>query len=123
MELVVVLVLAGIVAAIAIPTYQENARTARRSSAHSALEEAATRQEQFFLDNKTYTTTVGAGGLNMSVTTDGGYYSLSVDAPTAACAIDRCYALSATPQGAQAGDSCDPITLNSDRVKGPVDCW
>ena len=114
MELMIVVVMAAIIAAIAVPAYKEQARTARRATAHAALQDAASRQEQFFLDNKTYTTTIGPGGLNMSATSEGDYYAIEVDAPTAACAIDRCYKLTARPQGAQAGDSCDPITLDID---------
>lgn len=123
MELMIVVVMAGIIAAIAVPAYREHARTARRATAHVALQEAASRQEQFFLDNKTYTTIIGAGGLNMSATAEGGYYAITVEGPTAACALDRCYKLRAVPQGAQADDPCNPITLDSDLVKGPASCW
>lgn len=118
-----VVVMAAIIAAIAVPTYLDHARKARRATAHAALQEAASRQEQFFLDNKTYTAVIGPGGLNMSATAEGGYYTIAVEAPTGACAIDRCYELRAVPQGAQTEDSCNAITLDVDRVRGPAGCW
>lgn len=122
-ELIIVMVVAGVIAAIAIPSYQEQSRRGRRSAATAALLDATSRQEQFFLDNKTYTTTIIAGGLNMNAITESGSYALSVDAPTGACQLNRCYSVRATPQGAQSADSCGALTINSERVKSPNDCW
>jgi type IV pilus assembly protein PilE len=117
------MVVAGVIAAIAVPSYQEQSRRSRRSAATAALFDATSRQEQFFLDNKTYTTTIIAGGLNMNALTESGSYALSVDAPTGACQLNRCYRVRATPQGAQSADSCGALTINSERVKSPNGCW
>lgn len=123
LELIIVVVVAGVIAAIAIPSYQEQSRRSRRSAATAALFDATSRQEQFFLDNKSYTTTISAGGLNMSPVTDSGTYALSVDAPTGACPLDRCYRVRATPQGAQTADSCGALTIDSERARSPGECW
>ena len=123
LELLIVLVVAGIIASIALPAYQEQARKARRAEGHAALYDSASRQEEFFLNNKTYTTTVGPGGLNALSPTENGYYTITVDAPSAACLINRCYQLRATPQGNQASDSCGALTLDFDRIKNPANCW
>ncbi len=123
LELLIVLVVAGIIASVALPAYQEHARKARRAEGHAALYDSASRQEEFFLNNKTYTTTVGAGGLNALSPTENGFYAITVDAPTAACPINRCYQLRATPQGNQASDSCGALTLDFDRIKNPTNCW
>lgn len=122
-ELMIVLVILSIIAGIAYPSYQDQVRKSRRASAKSALMDASARQEQFFLDGKSYTTTVIAGGLNMQATTEGGYYTISVDAPDAACPINRCYSLTATPQGDQTEDSCGNLTFSSDGNKNPAGCW
>jgi len=122
-ELMVVLVILGIIAGFAYPSYQDQVRKSRRASAQTALMDASARQEQFFLDNKSYTTTIVAGGLNMQATTEGGYYTISVDAPTAACPINGCYSLTATRQGDQTADSCGDLTLSSDGNNGPAGCW
>jgi len=123
LELMIVVAIAVVIAAIAIPSYQEQARKGRRAAATAALIDATSRQEQFFLDNKTYTTTIIAGGLNMAAVIESGTYALSVDAPTGACLVDRCYRVRATPQGVQAGDKCGVLTVDSDRVKTPNNCW
>jgi type IV pilus assembly protein PilE len=123
LELMIVVAIAVVIAAIAIPSYQEQARKSRRAAATAALIDASSRQEQFFLDNKTYTTTIIAGGLNMAAVIESGTYALSVDAPTGACLVDRCYRVRATPQGVQAGDKCGALTVDSDRVKTPNNCW
>lgn len=123
LELMIVVAVAAVIAAIAIPSYQEQARKSRRAAATAALIDASSRQEQFFLDNKTYTTTIIAGGLNMAAVIESGTYALSVDAPTGACLVDRCYRVRATPQGVQAGDKCGALSIDSDRVKTPNNCW
>lgn len=123
LELMIVVVVSAVIAAIAFPVYQEHVRKSRRAAATAALIDATSRQEQFFLDNKTYTTTLAAGGLNMNVVTEDGTYVLSVDPPSGACALDRCYSMRATPQGVQAGDKCGALAINSERVKTPSNCW
>lgn len=123
LELMIVVVVAAVIAGIAVPSYLEQSRKGRRAAATAALFDATSRQEQFFLDNKTYTVTVTAGGLNMNPATEDGSYALSVDAPTGACPLDRCYRVRATPQGAQAADSCGALTIDSERVKTPSGCW
>ena len=122
-ELLVVIAVAAIIASIAYPSYLEHTRRSKRAAATAALIDAVSRQEQFFLDNKTYTTAIASGGLNMAATTENGTYALSVDAPTAGCALDRCYRVRATPQGAQSADSCGALTINSERVRSPNNCW
>jgi type IV pilus assembly protein PilE len=140
-ELMVTLVVMSILTSVALASYRSFSLESRRATALTALSEAASRQEQFFLNNKTYTATVGAGGINMSATVDGGYYALSVDAPTAGCPIARCYVLRATPQGSagcpiarcyvlratpqgsQTEDSCGTLTHDSDGDKAPDGCW
>jgi type IV pilus assembly protein PilE len=128
-ELLIVMVVVGILASVGYPSYRDHVLRTQRAEAQSALMDAASRQEQFFLDNKTYTTTIGAGGLNLAALTESGAYALSVVAPTAACPITRCYVLRATPQGGQTDDTrCASLTLSSSGTKNatgtaPTECW
>lgn len=97
-ELMIVVAVIGILAAIAYPSYQDSIRKARRADAKSALLDAAQRQERFFTENNQYTSvqvpavgctntpaTIAAGtdcGLNLSTaTTTDGYYTLTLTAP------------------------------------------
>ena len=112
-EVLIAMVIVGMLTAVGLPAYQNYTRDARRAAATAALNDAASRQEQFFLNDKTYTVTLGTGGLNMSTSTAGGYYTLSVDTPTAGCPIARCYGLRATPQGGQMTPPTQWVTLIS----------
>src|SRR5512140_1023847 len=59
-ELVVVMVVLGILAAIAIPNYSEYVMRGYRASAQAYISDLASRQTQFFIDRRTYADTVAA---------------------------------------------------------------
>lgn len=122
-ELVITVVIAAILSALALTSYRTYTMEARRQAAVTALTDAASRQEQFFLNNRSYTTTVGAGGLNVDASVENGAYLVSIDAATASCPIARCWAMRATPQGKQAEDKCGTLTYDSDGNRAPANCW
>jgi type IV pilus assembly protein PilE len=128
-ELLIAVVIVGILVGIGYPSYRNHVIRGQRTEGQTALMDAAARQEQFFLDNKSYTTTIGAGGLNLAALTESGAYALSVVAPTAGCPIGRCYVLQATPQGGQTDDTrCASLRLSSSGTKAatgtaPAECW
>ena len=76
-ELMVVLVVIGILGAIAAPTYQQHIRKARRTEAKTALLRLAANQERHYLQHNTYTDDLGALGFAGGVS-DRGTYTLSV---------------------------------------------
>ncbi len=126
-ELLVVIVIVGILAAVGYPSYRQQAIRTARADARVELLDAASRQEQFFLDNKSYASSLAA--LDLSGTSENGYYTLTVDAATAGCPITSCYAMRATPVGAQADDTaCNALTVNSSGAKSATgtdagECW
>jgi len=127
-ELMVVVVIISIIAAIAYPMYLDQIRKSRRATAHSTLSDAAARMEQFFLDNKRYANDMNELGYGVAAgapyPTPEGYYNVSVDAFGGACQIATCFALTATAIQSQADDTaCPTITLNSRGIKGPAGCW
>ena len=124
-ELMIVVAIIGIIAAVAIPSYQQYIYETRRSDAMVALTTAAAEQERFYTYDNRYTTDINnLGGTNSPE----GYYSLSV------VATDTTFTLTATAvnTGSQQSDTnCRSFTLNHLGVKGSfnsisiasTDCW
>lgn len=117
LELMITLVVLALIASIALPTYDTFVQRTRRSEAREALADLAARQEQFYLDNKTYATSLG--DLGRDTTTANGYFAISIPSATV-----NAYSLRATAQGTQTKDTdCTTMTLTSLNAKTPVDCW
>tara|TARA_R110001592_G_scaffold52511_7_gene160666 strand:+ start:7985 stop:8416 length:432 start_codon:yes stop_codon:yes gene_type:complete len=109
-ELMIVVAIIGILAAIVYPSYANSVKKTKRSDAQITLSRAATLQEREYTQNNGYTTTIADIG---GATSDEGYYTISVSTTTA-CGIS-CFFLSATPVagGPQASDAdCWTITLD-----------
>lgn len=129
-EVMVVVVIIGILASVAYPSYQDVVRQTRRADGVSALSDVMARQERSFTDFNTYTTNLAALGFpldsNSKYVPGGGYYLISASA-CAGLALNRCVLLTATGQKGQENDgssgACSVLTLNSQGVKGPVACW
>ncbi|MDA9983164.1 type IV pilin protein [Gammaproteobacteria bacterium] len=116
-ELMIVLAVLSILAAIALPSYEQVMERSRRTEAREALSDFASRQEQFFLDNTTYSSTISVLGRN--AVTENGNYTISIPAATAVS-----YTLRATAQASQADDTtCATMNLTSTGSRTPDDCW
>src|SRR5437870_8402253 len=63
-ELLIVVVIIGILAAIAIPKFANTKEKAYISSMKSDLRNMVTAEEAYFADSVKYTTSYGAGGVN-----------------------------------------------------------
>jgi type IV pilus assembly protein PilE len=126
-ELLIVVVIVGVLAAIGLPAYQDYSRTSKRADAHQSLLRMAQLQERYFTERNTYspnTSTLGYapldGNNNLTLSTDG-YWMLDVTAAGAAS-----YALRARPRAPHADPECTSITLDSAGVRGSspdADCW
>jgi type IV pilus assembly protein PilE len=135
-ELMIVLVVLGILAAIALPAYLDQVKRARRSAAQQFMQDIANREEQFRLDARSYTTALsGTPSLNLTVPTDlAPYYSFAggiatgvrlsttTDCSTAAtAATEQAYVVTATALGSQATDG--NLCLDSLGTKNPATKW
>ena len=67
-ELLIVVVIIGILAAIAIPKFANTKEKAYLTAMKSDLRNMVTAEEAFFADSVKYTTTIGVGGLTFNVT-------------------------------------------------------
>jgi len=118
-EIMIAVLIVGILAAIAYPSYTEYVARARRSDGQSALMDLAGRMERYYSDRNTYqTATIGVSNATDVLASNAsaeGWYTLSITN-----ASGSAYALQATPVGAQAvADTlCQSLTLTSVGVKG-----
>lgn len=93
----IVISVVAILATVALPSYQQYVAKAERSEAVSALQGILEAQERYFRQNNTYTTTLGAGGLNIpSNISSLDNYTVTASNCDAA-AITACVEITATP--------------------------
>jgi type IV pilus assembly protein PilE len=122
-ELMIVVVIVGILAAVAYPNYQEFTSRAKRNEARAALLRLATNQERFYLNNNTFTADMTEIGFSSNpYTTETGYYVVAVTSAT-----PNNFSATATFQhgGSEAG-KCLTFTIDGRGKKssGPdTDCW
>ncbi|MEQ8659696.1 MAG: type IV pilin protein [Gammaproteobacteria bacterium] len=133
-ELMIVLVIVGILAAIGFPAYVKYTDRARRADGKALLTDAAARMERFYYDRNQYTTDLAALGYGATpVYSAEQRYVLSVAAgPTGS--IQTSYTLTATPN-ADSGHpgffndtDCGALTLDSRGAQGVElgtleQCW
>jgi len=81
-ELMVIVAIVGILAAIAVPSYQSSVVRGHRLIAHGTLMDSAARQAQYFVNNKAYATALTDLGLP-----DPYYLNANADQTTQTAAI------------------------------------
>jgi type IV pilus assembly protein PilE len=123
-ELMIVVVVVGILAAIAYPNYREFVARATRNEAKAALLKAATNQERHYLQNNQFSVDLNQLGFSSSpYTTDTGSYVINVMAPNPASN----YTVTATYQfGGVESRNCEVFTIDGRGVKTSspkLDCW
>jgi len=64
-ELMIVVVIVAVLAAVALPSYQQYVRRSERSKAQALMLEISNREQQYLLDARAYTATIGADGLSI----------------------------------------------------------
>ncbi len=88
-ELIVVMIIVGILAAVAIPSYRNYVIRSQRSDAKDALLALATAQEKYYLQCNSYATDIAnapdcaAGELQGADSSKNGWYDLAIDAADA----------------------------------------
>jgi len=124
MELMVVMVIIGILAAIAYPSYRAQVRRSNRTEARVALEQTAGALEKCYTRYMAYDDAANCPTANQfnggaTITTQRGLYQVS--APTL---NGTQFTVRADAQGAQATDTaCARIEMDQTGRRTPATCW
>ena len=129
-EVMIVVAIVGILAAIAMPSYTEYIRRGHRAEARAALLQGAQWMERATTATGTYPLT--ASFPTTLTTMQSGRYTVAVASPPASAASGAAFTLTATPAGGQVGDKCGSYTLTHSGVRGAAsaasgalvtECW
>ena len=122
-ELMIVVAVIAVLAAIAIPNYSEHVRKSHRAQAKADLAEYMQLAERYHTVNNTY---VGFGLPNDQTPREGGaaWYTLEISPDATASTIT----IVATAAGGQLKDKCGNLSLSQAGEKGAskgdlADCW
>ena len=139
-ELITTVAIIGILAGIAIPTYEKYTRGTKRTAAKTTLERVRGLMESYFVNNKSYTndlTNLGFTNSPLNIDKTGeevaagsadAVYQVSVSTPGTVCTQCQ-YELNAAPVNGQTNDTdCATLSINSLSQKsatGPKgsNCW
>ena len=115
-EMMVTVAIIGILAAIAVPSYQSHLKKGRRADAQAFMMDVANRQQQYLLDARTYATTTAQ--LNATPPTSAtnfyGFAITTVASPPA-------FTITATPTAGTAQASDGTLVLDSAGTKTRTD--
>lgn len=112
-ELMVVVAIIGILSALAVPAYQDYVTRGKIPEATSALANDRIQLEQYFQDNRRYSTVAGG-------TTCGGTRPTSTNFTISCIATDSTYTVTATGANSMSGFT---YTINQSNTKTSTTSW
>jgi type IV pilus assembly protein PilE len=129
LELMIVVVIVGILASIAVPTYRSYVMRSQRSDATAGLLRIASAQEKFYLRNNTYTNNLAL--LSLKDSSEHGWYTMAV--PTADASTFEATAVAPSSSAQSADSACGTFSINATGARGAkkadgstdntAECW
>lgn len=120
-EVMIVVAIVAILATIALPSYQEHVRRGHRAAAQTQMMEIANRQQQFFLANRGYASSLDALSFTIPPEVLARYTLNPADMDVDNTATPPSFTITFVPSGSQAVDG--NLTLDSQGVKTPEEKW
>lgn len=120
-ELIITVAVVGILAAIALPSYQKYIIRSKRSAAQAQMMDIANRQQQYLLANRAYAnkTALEAGGYSLPPEVSSNY---DYDITLGTGAVPG-FIVTFTPKVGSSQASDVPLTLNNEGRKAPPEKW
>jgi type IV pilus assembly protein PilE len=115
-ELMITVAVVAILAAIAVPSYTDYVTRSKFTEAHGMLADLRVKMEQYYMDNRRYSTTTGGGtcgipGGNAPTTPGTKYFTFTCASTATNAAGDQQYTLTAAGNAGQGLDGI-AFTLN-----------
>jgi type IV pilus assembly protein PilE len=130
MEVIIVVTMLAILAAIAIPNYSEYIRRGHRAAAQEYLISLAARQVQYYLDRRAFAESdvcppVSPATTCLNATPPTGLANRYTIAIAAAAGPPATFTITATPTGSQTGERCGNLTIDQTGARGAAatGCW
>jgi type IV pilus assembly protein PilE len=135
-ELMIVIAVIGILAAIAYPSYRDSVQKSRRGQVKAEMVELQQILERCFTNQNHYDNCFSATGNNLAALPEYGasppgalaavrFYNKTVTSAGAAPILN--FTITATPANDQADDRCGTLTINEQGVRiastGVAGCW